>query len=173
MTKGVKEVKSTSKGRGNKLKDKRQKFVEEYLIDLNATQAAIRAGYSEKTAKSIGQRLLTFVDVQKAIQEAQNQRSERVQITQDDVLRDLQELRDICMGRKSIVVTDTVKNSQEGTVNSVDSPVFCFEPTAANKALELLGKHLGMFKDRVDITSGDNPLPARINVVFGDDREDD
>lgn len=173
MTKDVKEVKSTSKGRGNKLKDKRQKFVEEYLIDLNASQAAIRAGYSEKTAKSIGQRLLTFVDVQKAIQEAQNQRSERVQITQDDVLRDLQELRDICMGRKSIVVTDTVKNSQEGTVNSVDSPVFCFEPTAANKALELLGKHLGMFKDRVDITSGDNPLPARINVVFGDDREDD
>ena len=48
-----------------KLTEKQKKFVDEYLIDLNATQAAMRAGYSEKTARSIGQRLLTNVDIQK------------------------------------------------------------------------------------------------------------
>ncbi|MCW9716771.1 terminase small subunit [Avibacterium sp. 21-594] len=157
-------VKSTSKGRG--LTDKQKRFVEEYLIDLNATQAAIRAGYSEKTAYSIGQENLTKPEIQGAIQTAQNKRAERVQITQDDVLRDLQELRDICMGRKSIVVTDTVKDNQKGTVNSVDNPVFCFEPTAANKALELLGKHLGMFKDKLDVSSSDGSLsPTVIQLI--------
>lgn len=50
---------------------KQQRFVEEYLIDLNAMQAAIRAGYSERTAKSIGQENLTKPDTQKAIEEAQ------------------------------------------------------------------------------------------------------
>ncbi|MCQ9121583.1 terminase small subunit [Rodentibacter pneumotropicus] len=168
MPKKKDEVKSTSKGVG-KLTDKQKRFVEEYLIDLNGKQAAIRTGYSESTAEQQASRLLSYVKVQEAIQIAQNNRSARVQVTQDDVLRDLLEVRDICMGRKSIIVTDTVKNNQEGKITAVDNPVFAFEPSGANKALELLGKHLGMFKDRVDLTSGDNPLPVKINVSFGDE----
>ncbi|HIF5510040.1 terminase small subunit [Pasteurella multocida] len=162
------EVKSTSKGRGKtKLTDKQKRFVEEYLIDLNATQAAIRAGYAEKAANREGSRLLSNVDIQEAIQKAQNTRAERVQISQDDVLRDLMELRDMCMGRKSFIVTDTVKNNQEGTVNTVDNHVYAFEPAGANKALELLGKHLGMFKERVDLTNSDSSLnrPTIIELV--------
>ncbi|NGP40968.1 terminase small subunit [Acinetobacter sp. GC2] len=54
------------------LTDKQQRFVDEYLIDLNATQAAIRAGYSEKTADSIGLQLLRKTQVAEAIEEAQN-----------------------------------------------------------------------------------------------------
>ncbi len=147
------EVKSTSKGRGNaKLTDKQQRFVEEYLIDLNATQAAIRAGYSADTAAVIGCENLIKPNIQAAIQEAQNKRSERVQISQDDVLRDLMLVRDMCMGRRSVIVTDTVKNNQEGTVTAVDNPVYAFEPTGANKALELLGKHLGMFSQKVELS---------------------
>ncbi|WP_093231797.1 terminase small subunit [Thermoflavimicrobium dichotomicum] len=62
---------------GNKLTPKQQRFVEEYLIDLNATQAAIRAGYSKKTAEAIASRLLRNVKVQTAIQQAKKERSER------------------------------------------------------------------------------------------------
>lgn len=68
---------------------KQQRFIEEYLVDLNATQAAIRAGYSAKTAKQQGARLLTNVYVAQALAEAQEKRSERTEITQDMVLREL------------------------------------------------------------------------------------
>lgn len=74
------------------LNDRQRVFVAEYLIDLNATQAAIRAGYSGKTAKSQGQRLLTNVDIDSAIAEAQQARSERTQIDADYVLRRLAEI---------------------------------------------------------------------------------
>lgn len=71
------------------LSEKQKRFVEEYLIDLNATQAAIRSGYSEKTAKSQGQRLLTKVDVATAVAAAQAKRSKRTQVTQDRVIEEL------------------------------------------------------------------------------------
>jgi phage terminase small subunit len=68
---------------------KQQRFVDEYLKDLNATQAAIRAGYSKKTAASIGQENLTKPEIAKALKEAMQGRSERTAITQDMVLREL------------------------------------------------------------------------------------
>ncbi|MFW9297949.1 terminase small subunit [Glaesserella parasuis] len=146
------EGKSTSKGVGkSKLTDKQQRFVEEYLIDLNATQAAIRAGYSEKTARSIGQRLLTFVDIQEAIQEAQNKRAERVNVTQDDVLKGLLEIISMSTGKQKI--TETELSKVDGSIVPMDVEKVCFEPHSANKALELLGKHLGMFKDKVEVSA--------------------
>lgn len=157
--------KSTSAGVG-KLTDKQKRFVEEYLVDLNATQAAIRAGYSEQTAYSIGQRLLKKVEVQEAIQQAQNKRSERTQITQDEVIRRLIENVDISMGKKATVITIPSK-SENGEVVGNDVAQFVYEPSAANKALELLGKHLGIFKDGVDITSGGKPLQPTIIELIG------
>lgn len=157
--------KSTSDGVG-KLTDKQKRFVEEYLVDLNATQAAIRAGYSEQTAYSIGQRLLKKVEVQEAIQQAQNKRSERTQITQDEVIRRLIENVDISMGKKATVITIPSK-SENGKVVGNDVAQFVYEPSAANKALELLGKHLGIFKDGVDITSGGKPLQPTIIELVG------
>lgn len=68
---------------------KQQLFVDEYLIDLNATQAAIRAGYSEDTAYSQGQRLLKNVEVAKAVGNAMAERSVRTKITADQVLTEL------------------------------------------------------------------------------------
>ena len=68
---------------------KQERFVEEYLIDLNATQAAIRAGYSPKTANEQGARLLAKVSVQTAISKAQAERSRRTGINQDRVIREL------------------------------------------------------------------------------------
>lgn len=72
-----------------KLKPKQAAFVREYLIDLNATQAAIRAGYSKATARAIGYENLTKPDIQEAIREAMNERSKRTEITQDRVLQEL------------------------------------------------------------------------------------
>lgn len=74
-----------------KLNSKQQRFVEEYLIDLNATQAAIRSGYSPKTARAIGCENLAKPDIADAIAAAQEARSKRTLITADQVLRDLQD----------------------------------------------------------------------------------
>ncbi|MEG9482771.1 terminase small subunit [Mannheimia sp. HC-2023] len=159
------EVKSTSKSVG-KLTDKQKRFVEEYLIDLNATQAAIRAGYSEETARQIGAENLSKLVIQEAIQQAQNKRSERTQITQDDVLNGLLEVIAMSTGKKVVVETDVAKN-EKGELIGFDIAKTKFEPAAANKALELLGKHLGMFKDKVDLINSDGSLnrPMVIELI--------
>lgn len=77
------------------LTDKQRRFVDEYLVDLNATQAAIRAGYSTKTAEQQASRLLSFVKVQKAIQERMQEREARTEITQDMVLRRFWEIANV------------------------------------------------------------------------------
>lgn len=73
----------------DKLTAKQQRFVEEYLIDLNATQAAIRAGYSEKTANEQGARLLANVSVRDAIDGAKVKRSNKLEITAERVLTEM------------------------------------------------------------------------------------
>lgn len=75
-----------------KLTAKQQRFVEEYLVDLNATQAAIRSGFSAKNADKIGSQLLGKTRVAEAIAEAQEKRSKRTAITQDMVLKELAKL---------------------------------------------------------------------------------
>ena len=128
------------------LTPKQQRFVEEYLIDLNATQAAIRAGYSEKTAKSIGQENLTKPDIQKAIQEAQEILSNKTQLTVD------------------MVVNGLLKEAQDYAEGSTQS--------SRVSAWAHLGKHLGMFKDKIE-HSGDpnNPINMSLKVVFENDGE--
>ena len=79
----------------DKLTPKQERFVQEYLLDLNATQAAIRAGYSGKTANEQGSRLLANVSVSEAIRRAMQERSKRTEITQDDVLRRWWELANV------------------------------------------------------------------------------
>jgi phage terminase small subunit len=101
---------------------KQQLFITEYLVDFNATQAAIRAGYSERTAQEQGSRLLSNVMVQEAIAEARKGRIERVEWTADEILRDLKE-----------IATDR-----------------SIEPKDRIKAYELGGKHLAMWKDKVE-----------------------
>ncbi len=71
------------------LTPQQSRFVEEYLVDLNATQAAIRAGYSKKTANEQGAQLLAKLSIREAVAEAQEARSERTGITQDEVIQGL------------------------------------------------------------------------------------
>ena len=124
-------------------------FVDEYLVDLNATQAAIRAGYSEKTAYSIGQRLLKNVEVQKMIANRMEERSKRTEITQDRVLTDIELIKQDAMRKASD------KNGNEAMINH----------TSALKACELQGRHLQMWNDKVALTietTTDEELHARI-----------
>ena len=114
------------------LTPKQERFVAEYLIDLNATQAAIRAGYSEKTAYSQGQRLLKNVEVAAAIQKALAERSERTKITQDYVLTSIRETME----------------QRKGTGEHSN-------PNAVLKGAELLGRHLAMFTDNKTVTHHD------------------
>jgi len=72
-----------------KLRDKQEMFCKEYLIDLNATQAAIRAGYSQNTAKEQGCQLLTKLNIQERIQELKAKRCEKLEITSESVLQEL------------------------------------------------------------------------------------
>ena len=115
------------------LNDKQRRFVEEYLIDLNATQAAIRAGYSAKTAHSIGEENLRKPEIKSAIDAGLAQKQEKSERKASDVLKDIQEL-----GKRAI----------EAFSNEPTAPML----NGALKALELEGRHYGMFKDKLEIS---------------------
>lgn len=127
------------------LNDKQRRFVEEYLIDLNATQAAIRAGYSAKTAYSQGQRLLKHVEIQQAITEGQAQRSERVKIDQDYVLSSIVETIERCKQAKPVLARNgepiMIENGEGQLV-----PAYIFNAGAILKGAEMLGNHLNLWK---------------------------
>lgn len=110
--------------------EKQKRFVDEYLKDLNASAAARRAGYSVKTADRIGPELLGKTCVSKLIAERIQKRQQRTGITQDFVLTNLKEIVQRSM-------------QHEGADE--------YDPRAAAKALELLGKHLGMFTDKIKV----------------------
>ncbi|WP_312158899.1 terminase small subunit [Acinetobacter sp.] len=147
------------------LTDKQQRFVDEYLIDLNATQAAIRAGYSEKTAAAIGAENLIKPNIQEAIQVAQARRAERTQIDAEYVLRRLVEIDqmdvlDIMDDQMKIrPVNEWPKVWRQYVVNlenlELSDGEGCFKKIKwpdKVKNLELLGRHVsvGAFKDKVE-----------------------
>lgn len=103
-----------------KLNEKQKRFCNEYLIDLNATQAAIRAGYSEKTSYSIGSELLKKPEVQTYLQHLADKRSEKLELTPEWVLEQIMD-----------VAKTTAKDKDK------------------LKALELLGKHLVLFTEKM------------------------
>ena len=122
------------------LTDKQKRFVEDYLVDLNATQAAIRAGYSAKTAEQQAYQLLQKTSVSEAIAAAQAARSERTELTQDWVLDRLREVTERCMQHEALL-------DHEGNPTGE----YKFNASGANKSIELIGKHFGMFKDNLKV----------------------
>ena len=142
------------------LTPKPARFVEEYLLDLNATQAALRAGYSAKTAEVHGSRLLGNVKVAAAVEKAQEARSERTKINQDWVIERLVGVYEASMEARPVCD----KNGEEKG--------FTFNPTAANRALELIGKHKGMFIDRklIGLRRIEDMTEDELVALLGDDR---
>ncbi len=150
---------------------KQQVFVNEYLIDLNATQAAIRAGYSEKTAKAIGQENLTKPAIAAAIADAQQERGDRVALTADRVLLEIGRLAtsdlrrafnadgglrspttwddDTAAAISSVkVVTRRAPGGGEDAEVEYVTEVKLWDK---NSALDKAGKHLGMFREQIDV----------------------
>lgn len=155
------------------LTPKQARFVEEYLVDLNATQAAIRAGYSSKTAEQQASRLLVNVKVAAAISAAQTKRSKRTEITQDRVLKELGKLgfgdiRDIFAEDGSLKHPNSMDADAAARISSIEVVVRPVPGTQGQEvehvakikawdklgALTQIGRHLGMFKDKLE-TSGE------------------
>jgi phage terminase small subunit len=155
------------------LTDKQQRFVEEYLIDLNATKAAQRAGYSEKTAMEQGYQLLQKTSVQTALAHAMEARAKRTEITADRVLqeyaniafgnmreyaefsqdgiffKDSQTLSDMQMARISELSQETKE------FNGAKTTTTKFKLYCKDHALVNLMKHLGLFEKDNDQKKGD------------------
>lgn len=144
-----------------KLTPKQERFCEEYLIDLNATQAAIRAGYSEKTAYSAGQRLLRNVEIQNRIAELKAERSKRTEITQDRVVKELAAMAfakatdyaQITSNGVALTPTAHLTPVQQAAITGIKETQSGIEVKLdKTKALELLGRHLGMFNDKLELS---------------------
>jgi phage terminase small subunit len=179
-----------------KLTAKQQVFVSEYLVDLNATQAAIRAGYSVNRASELGYQLLQKTTVSEAIEKAMEERSKRTCITADRVLNELamiafangtdfaqvvdepiiqngQYVRNPDTGqlRKQEVVkvipTDQLTEDKKKAIAGIKEGKYGVEVSTCDKvkALELLGRHLGMFKDKVEL-SGLNEEKSKLDSLI-------
>lgn len=123
-----------------KLTAKQEAFCQEYLIDLNATQAAIRAGYSEKTAKDMGCQNLAKPNISEYIAELKAERSERTLINADWVLTASKQLFDRCMSDED------------------------FSPSGASKSIELIGKHINVRAFDTETKETSN-TPINISIV--------
>ena len=157
-------------------------FVSEYLVDLNATQAAIRAGYSKKTAQVIGAENLAKPIIATAICKAFDARAARTEITQDEVMAELArigfaDIRDLFEWdeeRVAYVPSENLTADQAAAIAAVEASTVRFTDKEGNKteriqlklkthdklgALEKLGRHLGMFVNRHEHTGpGGGPI---------------
>jgi phage terminase small subunit len=125
----------------DKLTDKQKRFCDEYLIDLNAKQAAIRTGYSAKTAEVQASRLLSNVKVQEYISHKQKKLEAKAEVNAQWVLDNLKFVAERCM------IPEPLYDKQGNIVE------YTFQAAGANRALELIGKHLGMFTDKIESKS--------------------
>jgi len=143
---------------------KQQKFVDEYLIDLNATQAAIRAGYSKKTARQIADQNLSKIYIKEAIAEALSVRSKETKIDATYVLTQAVKLHERCMQE----IEPFTDRKGEHIHDEKGRPLYVFNSSGAAKALELVGKHVNIqaFQDNVNMNVTDN-LAERLGRAKG------
>ena len=149
------------------LNDKQSRFVDEYLKDLNATQAAIRSGYSQKTAGQIGDRLLKKVEVKELLEKRMKDREKRTEITQDRVLQEYARLA-FFDPRKLFDATGRPLSINEldddtaaviagldvvnvGNEELGEGEVLKLKLADKKGALDSVARHLGMFNDKLDV----------------------
>lgn len=167
------------------LNPKQERFVAEYLVDLNATQAAIRAGYSPKTAKEQGARLLTNAHIQQAVQERRQQHQANTGLTVERVLLEAMRLAffdirkltdaegnpipinqlddDTAAAIQGLELATERSRDEDGSVTVVRK----YKIADKNAALERLFKHLGLFQKDNDQNNPAKALQALLDVVDG------
>lgn len=161
-----------------KLTAKQKRFCDEYLIDLNATQAAIRAGYSKNTANEQAARMLAKVSIKEYLKERMAEKESELIASQDEVLRYLTSVMRREYAEHIVVTVSEKKSFYEPDVNGTmrkvteekEEPQIVEIPAKlsdANKAAELLGKRYGLYTDKVDV---DGAIPVVISGA--DDLED-
>ena len=169
-----------------KLTEKQKRFVEEYLIDLNATQAAIRAGYSPLSARQVGTENLSKPSIRTCIDEEIAARSKRTGVNQDRVIRELARIafvnaNDVINIEEATLKEDateddtaTIASVKVKTIPTKDGEGVEREIRLADKlkALELLGKHLGMFKEKVEVDTNVN-VTSKLDSILEQLEEDD
>lgn len=133
-----------------KLTERQQMFVDEYLIDLNGTQAAIRAGYNPKSARTVASQLLAKSNILARVDARRLELSEATKVNQEWVLNRLIEISNKCVQAVPVMEFDPVAKEmrQKKALNDKGEEVgvFMFDSNGANKATELIGKHLGFFE---------------------------
>ncbi|MGJ1023884.1 terminase small subunit [Thomasclavelia ramosa] len=155
-----------------KLTPKQKLFADEYLIDLNATRAykaAYKSVKKDETARTNGSRMLTNANVSKYIKERMNERSRRTEITQDNVLKELAtiafaKVTDFVTIENGVVIVKDTKDIPKDllpAIASIKEGKNGIEVSFYNKdkSLELLGRHLGMFNDKIEVSGTiNNPM---------------
>ena len=143
------------------LTEKQKRFCDEYLIDLNATQAAIRAGYSERSARQIAERNMTKDDIQKYIKERMSEKEKQLIADQDEVLKYLTSVLRGESTAQEIVIEGTGDGCSEAkTMEKAPSE------KERLKAAELLGKRYALFTDKVET---DMDMDLNITIDYGED----
>ena len=163
---------------------KQKRFIEEYLIDLNATQAAIRAGYSPDTAQQTGSENLSKPVIRAQIDRAIAERSKRTGVNAERVVQELAKIAFVNAAEVIDPKTATVKEDalpeDTAAIQSVKVKTFGEDGLEREikmadklKALELLGKHLGMFKDRIELSGGLDTEKSKLDDLIGQMRGGD
>lgn len=155
------------------LTEKQKRFCDEYLVDLNGTQAAIRAGYSKKTAKQIAQQNLTKLDIQEYIKKRMAEKEDALIAKQDEVLRTLTR---VLRRQEMDTVVVTCKERRSGydengkkVIVEKEAPRVVQIPTRVNdlnKAAELLGRRYGLYTEKIET---DVDMELNINIDYGED----
>lgn len=185
------------------LNNKQRTFCREYIVDLNGTQAAIRAGYSEKTAKQVGSRLLTNVDVQSEVGRLIDERNKRTEVTADRVINQLAKIAFMDMkdfvdwgteerkifidGEVETIPVDYVRMRERDRIDGtlIQSIKMGKHGTIVEfpdrmKALEALAKHTGVYDDRPNVNVDVNGFvealkqtAQQVNGLWDDDEDND
>lgn len=141
----------------NDLTEKQKRFCEEYMIDLNATQAAIRAGYSESSARQIASDNLSKHDIQEYLTELKKKKSASLGIDSEWVMKRFADISNRCMQAEPVMIY----NGEEW----VESGEYKFDSSGANKATEMLARHVGFFEK--DNNQGKPKQTTVINLGSG------